>query len=73
MLALGGKTALLGGGMKWQGLALMSAEDAQLTETRRFSTEDIGRLFGIPGWLLNSGGKDLRLPARARRPDRFRP
>ena len=32
-----GKTAVLGGGMKWQGLTLMSAEDAQLVEARAWS------------------------------------
>jgi HK97 family phage portal protein len=30
----------------------ISAEDAQLLETRRFSVEDIGRIFGVPRFLL---------------------
>lgn len=30
----------------------LTAEDAQLLETRRFSVEDIGRIFGVPRFLL---------------------
>jgi HK97 family phage portal protein len=47
-----GKVAILKGGMTWTALAPMTAEDAQLVETRRFSVEDIGRIFGVPTWLL---------------------
>lgn len=43
--------AVLDQGGKVEQLTL-SAEDAQLLETRRFSVEDIGRIFGVPRFLL---------------------
>ena len=30
----------------------MSAEDAQILETRRFQVTDIARIFGVPPWML---------------------
>lgn len=35
----------------------LSPEDAQWLESRRFSTTEIGRIFGLPGWLLNDQEK----------------
>lgn len=49
----GGKreVAVLGGGVKYSHVAL-SPEDAQWLESRKFSTTEIARLFGIPASLL---------------------
>lgn len=43
--------AILQGEMEVKPLT-MNAEDAQLLETRRFQTEDIARVFGVPGFLI---------------------
>jgi HK97 family phage portal protein len=43
--------AVLTEGGEFQQLT-MNAEDAQLLETRRFQIEDIGRIFGVPRFLL---------------------
>lgn len=43
---------VLEAGMKYQQISL-SPKDAQLIETRRFSVEDIGRLFGTPSVMIN--------------------
>jgi HK97 family phage portal protein len=47
-----GKTAVLPEGLKWEKLSLMSAEDAQLVELRRFTVEDVARIFSVPVFLL---------------------
>lgn len=43
--------AVLTGGLKVQQLSL-SAEDAQLIETRRFQVEDVCRVFGVPPHMI---------------------
>ncbi|TKJ24358.1 phage portal protein [Blastococcus sp. CCUG 61487] len=35
----------------------MSPADAQFLETRKFSTTEIARIFGVPGWLINDQEK----------------
>jgi HK97 family phage portal protein len=42
-----GKTAILEGGMKYHEIGISNA-DAQFLETRKFSIEDIARMFGVP-------------------------
>lgn len=42
-----GKTAILEAGMKYHEIGISNA-DAQFLETRKFSIEDIARLFGVP-------------------------
>lgn len=59
-----GKTAVLSGGMKWQGLSLMSAEDAQLVEARAWSVGDIARIFGVSPWLLGDSSRMTFASAR---------
>jgi len=59
-----GKTAVLTGGMKWQGLSLMSAEDAQLVEARAWSVGDIARIFGVSPWLLGDSSRMTFASAR---------
>lgn len=51
-----GKTAILSHGMKWEPMSF-SAQDSQVVEMLRMTTEDIARLYGIPGplMLLNNG------------------
>lgn len=34
-----------------------SPEDAQFLETRKFSTTEIARIFGVPGWIINDQEK----------------
>lgn len=46
-----GRPMLLDNGMTWQQLT-MSPEDAQMLESRRFSVEEICRLFGIPPHMV---------------------
>jgi len=41
------KTAILGGGLKWQAIT-MPLDDAQFLEGRRFSVLDVARWFGVP-------------------------
>jgi HK97 family phage portal protein len=46
-----GRPMLLDRGMKWQQLDL-NPEDAQMLETRRFSVEEICRIFGVPPHMV---------------------
>jgi HK97 family phage portal protein len=50
-----GGTALLSGGLEWKPLDTLTADDVKLIEVRRYSTEDVCRIFGVPAWLLNAG------------------
>ncbi|MDR3427951.1 phage portal protein [Silvimonas sp.] len=50
------RPAILTGGLKVQELT-MSAEDAQLLETRRFEIEDIARIFGVPPHMIGAMDK----------------
>lgn len=59
-----GRTAVLSGGMKWEGLSLMSAEDAQLVEARAWSVGDIARIFGVSPWLLGDSSRMTFASAR---------
>ena len=43
---------VLEAGMKYQQISL-APKDVQLLETRRFSTEDIARFYGVPSVLIN--------------------
>ncbi len=51
-LAKAHEVAVLQMGMKYQQIGI-APEDAQLVESRRFTIEDVGRLFGLPNHLLN--------------------
>ncbi|HKV17359.1 MAG TPA: phage portal protein [Reyranella sp.] len=51
-----GKTAVLGGGMKWQPLTI-TAQDAQLIEQLRYSVEDVARVFRVPPFMLGDMSK----------------
>ena len=44
--------AVLGGGMKFEAMSLTPA-DLELLSTRRFSLEEIARVFGVPSVLIN--------------------
>lgn len=46
-----GRPMLLDNGLKWQQLTL-SAEDSQMLESRRFSIEEIARIFQVPPHLI---------------------
>jgi HK97 family phage portal protein len=59
-----GRTAVLTGGMKWQGMSLMSAEDAQLVEARQWSVGDVARIFGVSPWLLGDSTRMTFASAR---------
>lgn len=50
----GGPMRLIEGGMKYQQLSL-SAEDAQLLESRQFSVEDLCRWIGVPPSMIGHG------------------
>lgn len=50
------KPAVLTGGLKAKAISL-SAPDAQLLETRRFSVEEIARIFGVPPHLIGHTDK----------------
>lgn len=50
------EVAVLDQGTKFQQLS-MSPADAQFLETRKFSTTEIARMFGVPGWLINDQEK----------------
>jgi HK97 family phage portal protein len=50
------EVAVLDRGTKFQQLS-MSPSDAQFLETRKFSTTEIARLFGVPGWMINDQEK----------------
>lgn len=47
-----GKVALLSGGLKWEQLSSLSAEDTQLIGLRNFSVSDVARIFNVPPFLL---------------------
>lgn len=44
--------AVFGGGMKFEAISL-TPEDLELLSTRRFSLEEIARIFGVPSVLIN--------------------
>jgi HK97 family phage portal protein len=46
------KTAVLGGGLKYQPIAL-SQKDSQFIESRAFQTREIAAMFGVPSYMLN--------------------
>lgn len=46
-----GRPMLLDNGLKWQQLTI-NPEDAQMLETRRFSVEEICRIFGVPPFMV---------------------
>lgn len=50
------KTAILEDGMRYEPLSMTNA-DAQYLETRRFQTEDIARVFGVPLHMIQSTEK----------------
>lgn len=50
----GGPMRLIEGGMKYQQLSL-SAEDAQLLQSRQFSVEDLCRWIGVPPSMIGHG------------------
>lgn len=47
-----GRIPILGSGIKWQPLSITS-QDAQLVQAQQLSLEDICRVFGVPGPLVN--------------------
>lgn len=47
-----GRTAVLADSVKFEPLAAMTAESAQLTEQLRWTVEDVGRAFHYPQWKL---------------------
>ncbi len=51
-LAKAHEVAVLQAGFKYQAVGI-PPEDAQLIESRQFSIQDVGRLYGIPNHLLN--------------------
>lgn len=46
-----GRPIILEGGTKWQPFT-MNPEDAQMLETRRFSVEEVCRIFGVPPHMV---------------------
>lgn len=46
-----GKVAVLGSGLEWKPLTI-NASDSQLIEQLRFTVEDIGRVYRVPGFML---------------------
>lgn len=46
-----GRPMLLDNGVKWEQLTI-DPEDAQMLETRRFSVEEIARVFGVPTHMI---------------------
>ena len=46
-----GRPMLLDNGMKWEQLTI-NPEDAQMLETRRFSVEEVCRVFGVPPHMI---------------------
>lgn len=46
-----GKPMVLEGGVTWEALTL-NPEDAQMLETRKFSVEEVCRLFGVPPHMI---------------------
>jgi HK97 family phage portal protein len=51
-----GRPMLLDGGVKWEQLSISPA-DSELLESRKFSGEEICRLFGIPPAMVGYGDK----------------
>lgn len=51
-----GRPMLLDNGVKWEQLAL-NPEDAQMLESRKFSGEEICRIFGVPPAMVGYGDK----------------
>ncbi|MBY0259586.1 MAG: phage portal protein [Methylobacterium sp.] len=51
-----GTPMLLDGGLTWQPLT-MNPEDAQMLESRKFSGEEICRVFGVPPAMVGFGDK----------------
>jgi HK97 family phage portal protein len=50
-----GKVAVLEEGLKWQQISV-SPEDAQMLESRRFSVEEIARIFRVPPPIIGDFG-----------------
>ena len=46
-----GRPMLLDNGLKWESISL-SPEDAQMLETRRFTVEELCRIFGVPPFMI---------------------
>jgi HK97 family phage portal protein len=51
-----GRPMLLDNGLKWKALSI-NPEDAQLLDSRKFSGEEICRLFGVPPAMVGYGDK----------------
>lgn len=51
-----GRPMLLDNGLKWESLSI-NPEDAQLLESRKFSGEEICRIFGVPPAMVGYGDK----------------
>ncbi len=51
-LAKAHEVAVLQKGMKYQQIGI-APEDAQLIESRQFTIQDVGRLYGVPNHMLN--------------------
>lgn len=51
-----GRPMVLDGGLTWSALS-MSPEDAELLESRKFSGEEICRIFGVPPAMVGYGDK----------------
>ncbi|MCP2265565.1 phage portal protein [Promicromonospora thailandica] len=51
-----GDIVILDNGAKFDRLPL-SPSDAQFLESRKFSTSEIARIFGLPGWIINDQEK----------------
>jgi HK97 family phage portal protein len=47
-------TAILSGGIEFEGIAL-TPEQAQFLSTRAYGSQEVARLLGIPQWFLNAG------------------
>lgn len=56
-----GRPMLLDGGLTWAQLSI-SPNDAQLLETRKFSVEEICRIFGVPPHMIGHLEKTQTLP-----------
>lgn len=56
------KSMLLEEGIEWQGVGI-TPDQAQFLQTRQFNTEQISRIFRVPGRLLNSERHPSRLSA----------
>ena len=51
-----GRPLVLSNGLKWQQITL-NPEDAQLLESRKFSGEEVCRIFGVPPAMVGYGDK----------------